>query len=43
MSGNFEIGKTGACDRPFAVVSSDRGRSALGRKISIKNSFPSPG
>jgi hypothetical protein len=28
MSGNFEIGRTGACDRPFAVVSGDGGRSA---------------
>jgi len=43
MSGNFEIGRTGACDRPFAVVSGDGGLTALGGKISIKNSFPSPG
>ncbi|MEG4391097.1 hypothetical protein [Microcoleus sp. BROC3] len=41
MSGNFEIGKTGACDRPFAVVSGDGGRSALGGKISIKIAVPS--
>ena len=30
MSGNFEIGRTGACDRPFAVVSGDGALTALG-------------
>ncbi|MEG4634404.1 hypothetical protein QUB56_33435 [Microcoleus sp. AR_TQ3_B6] len=43
MSGNFEIGRTGACDRPFAVVSGDGGRSALGGKISMKISVSSTG
>jgi hypothetical protein len=43
MSGNFEIGRTGARDRPFAVVSGDRGRSTLGGKISIKICFSSTG
>jgi hypothetical protein len=43
MSGNFEMGRTGACDRPFAVVSGDRGQLALGGKISIKICFSSTG
>ncbi|MEG4811895.1 hypothetical protein QUA82_30530 [Microcoleus sp. F8-D3] len=30
MSGNFELGRTGARDRPFAVESGDGGRSTLG-------------
>ncbi|MEG3957665.1 hypothetical protein [Microcoleus sp. herbarium2] len=34
MSGNFEIGRTGACDRPFAVVS---GR-AMGRQRNNRKS-----
>ncbi|MEG4532543.1 hypothetical protein [Microcoleus sp. D2_18a_D3] len=41
MSGNFEIGRRGACDRPFAVVSGDGGRSTLGGKIRIKIAVPS--
>ncbi|MEG3991358.1 hypothetical protein QUA13_30295 [Microcoleus sp. S28C3] len=41
MSGNFEMGRTGACDRPFAVVSGDRGLEAVGEEISIKISVPS--
>ncbi|WP_333147624.1 hypothetical protein [Microcoleus sp. B13-B6] len=43
MSGNFEIGRRGACDRPFAVVSGNGGRSNASGRISMKISVSSTG